>query len=451
MKKLICVILSLCVLLMLAACASSNSPESSENIETPPASNSTAPSDATDPAEEKEAESYDGKTIEIMYTTDVVWEDVVENYAKPAIQEAFPGLTVEFIANQGQPIETLAAVDALPDIWFGVCSDALVNSNIVMDMSTYLDQWLKDNFANPDFYRDSRGRVWTVGSGTDTFYTSVYYYNVDIFNELGLSAPETFDDLLSICQTLLDAGYTIPLSHSGWTTSVYWLEQAIMSYDPDAYTELMANKTDFNDPRIRAAIANVQKLIDMGALGIGTVEKDATVSISEFVQGDAVMMSTYSWNSGSIAGQTDFEVGQFFLPSANDKYPTGTAYTCWGSFLNGWNVDASTENPELVLEVLKVLVDAEAQRNFDNGLVTNYVVEGELTFANTLDAERYEMWKGVEKWGSAFYPNALDSAAQGEYFSAVAEWLMDDSDMDADAFCDRMQEIWEANTFFDTF
>ena len=61
------------------------------------------------------------------------------------------------------------------------------------------------------------------------------------------------------------------------------------------------------------------------------------------------------------------------------------------------------------------------------------------------------MWKGVEKWGSAFFPNALDSAAQGEYFSAVAEWLMDDSDMDADAFCDRMQEIWEANTFFDTF
>lgn len=94
-------------------------------------------------------------------------------------------------------------------------------------------------------------------------------------------------------------------------------------------------------------------------------------------------MSTMSWNSGAIAGQTDFEVGQFFLPSANEAYPSGAAYTCWGSFLNGWSVSASTEDPELTVAVLKTLIEQEAKRNFDNGLVTNYTPE--LVLCTTTD------------------------------------------------------------------
>ena len=440
MKKIACLILALCLVFCCAACASGDQPAGNEN-NTPNNSNESNKPEANN----------EPKHVEIMYNRDETWADIIENYAKPAMAEQFPDVDIEFVPLQDVSMETLASVNELPDIWFGVCSTALVESGYVMDMSTLLGDWLSEKFNNPDFYRDSQGRVLALGSGTDTFYTSVYYYNKDIFNSLNLSAPETYDDLLDICQTLIDKGYAIPISHSGWTTGVYWLEQAIMSYDPEAYLDLTANKTDFNDPRIRAAIANTQKLIDMGALGIGTVEKDATVSISEFVQGDAVIMSTYSWNSGSIAGQTDFEVGQFFLPSANEKYPSGSAYTCWGSFLNGWSVNAGTKNPELVAEVMKVLVECEAKRNFDNGLITNYIVEGDVVFANELDAERYEMFKKVETWGSAFYPNTLDSACQSEYFAAITEWLMDDSELDADSFCDKMQDIWERNTFFDTF
>lgn len=450
MKKLIALLLTLTMLLTLAACASSvqnpsNEPAAPSSQETTVKEDAQA-QDAAEPAAE-----YADKSIQIMFNSDETWNDVIDNYAKAAVAESFPGLDVEFVPLQDVPVETLATVGELPDIWFGTVSTAQIEAGICMDLSPYLSDWLTANFNNPNFYNDSKGRVWAVGSGTDTFYTSVYYYNKDVFSACGLDAPENFDDLLNICQTLLDNGYEIPLSHSGWTTSVYWLEQAIMCYAPDAYADLMANKTDFNDSRIRAAIANIQQLIDMGALGIGTVEKDATVSISEFVEGKAPMMSTYSWNSGAIAGQTDFEVGQFFLPSANENYPSGTAYTCWGSFLNGWSVSASTEDPELTIAVLKTLVEQEAKRNFDNGLVTNYKVDGEITFANDLDADRYELFKKVTTWGSAFYPNALDSNSQTEYFSVITEWLMDDSDMTADDVCDAMQAIWEQNTFFDIF
>lgn len=449
MKKVIALLLTLMMILSLAACAVAPAKETNSETTAPAAQENTTETDV--PNDVAPGAEYEGKSIQIMFNSDDTWNDVIDNYAKAAIAEAFPGLNVEFVPLQDVPVETLATVGELPDIWFGTVSTAQIEAGICLDLKPYLTDWFTENFNNPNFYNDSKGRVWAVGSGTDTFYTSVYYYNKDVFAACGLEAPKNFDDLLNTCQILLDNGYDIPLSHSGWTTSVYWLEQAIVCYDPEAYADLMANKTDFNDPRIRAAIANIQQLVDMGALGIGTVEKDATASISEFVEGKAPIMSTMSWNSGAIAGQTDFEVGQFFLPSANEAYPSGAAYTCWGSFLNGWSVSASTEDPELTVAVLKTLIEQEAKRNFDNGLVTNYKVDGEIAFVNDLDADRYEMFKNVTTWGSAFYPNALDANSQTEYFSVINEWLMDDSDMTADDVCDAMQAIWEQNTFFEVF
>ena len=105
----------------------------------------------------------------------------------------------------------------------------------------------------------------------------------------------------------------------------------------------------------------------------------------------------------------------------------------------------------MTVAVLKTLIEQEAKRNFDNGLVTNYKVDGEIAFVNDLDADRYEMFKNVTTWGSAFYQNALDANSQTEYFSVINEWLMDDSDMTADDVCDAMQAIWEQNTFFEVF
>lgn len=447
MKKILCMLMALCMVFSLVACA-----EEKPVQETP--DNGTEPV-AEAPENNQEAESapvsYEGKSVEIYYNTDATWTDIVDNYAKAAVAEAFPGLEVVFTPLQDVPYETLAAVGELPDIFFGTVSSALMESGCVLDLRPYMSDWLNENFTNPNFYNDSKEHVWAVGSGTDTFYTSVYYYNKDVFADLGLSAPQTFEEFKNVCQTLVDAGWEIPVSHSYWSASLFWLEQAIVSYDPQAYADLMANKTDFNDPRIRAAVANVQEIMDMGALGKGVAEKDLTASISEFVEGDAAILATMCWNSGAVAGQTDFDVGVFYFPTANAEVANGTAYTCWGSFLNGWSVNAATEDPELTVEVLKVLVDAEAKRNFDNGLITNYIVEGDVQFANDLDAERYELFKKVENWGTAFYPNALDSDALGGYYDALTLWLADDSTMDADGFCDAMQTVWENNRFFELF
>lgn len=438
----------------LGGCASKTATNTTEadtsKTDTSVTDTSTTDTSTTDVSEADDT-AYEGKHIEIMYNTDDTWTDIVDNYAKDAVAEAFPGLDVEFVPIADVGYETLASVGDLPDIFFGTVSDALVEAEAVMDLHPYLKDWLADNFKNPDFYNDSQGRTWAVGSGTDTFYTSVYYYNKDVFAELNLSAPQSFEEFKNVCQTLVDAGYEVPLSHSYWSISLFWLEQAIVSYDPEAYADLMANKTDFNDPRIRAAVANIQEIMDMGALGKGVAEKDLTASISEFVEGNAPILATMCWNSGAVAGNTSFDVGVFYFPTANENVANGTAYTCWGSFLNGWAVNAKTEDPELTVEVLKVLVDAEAHRNFDNGLITNYVVEGNVQFANDLDAERYELFKKVESWGTAFYPNALDSNALSEYYDVLTEWLADDSTMDADGFCDAMQTVWENNTFFEKF
>jgi ABC-type glycerol-3-phosphate transport system substrate-binding protein len=45
------------------------------------------------------------------------------------------------------------------------------------------------------------------------------YYNVDLFNELGIAIPETWEELLAAAQTLKDNGYDAFANASGdpWT------------------------------------------------------------------------------------------------------------------------------------------------------------------------------------------------------------------------------------------
>lgn len=73
-----------------------------------------------------------------------------------------------------------------------------------------------------------------------------YLYNKDIFNELGLEVPTTYEEFKDVCQTILDSG-TTPIyeaTTNGWhqvlplfETGGLWLAD-----DPEIYNELNANE-----------------------------------------------------------------------------------------------------------------------------------------------------------------------------------------------------------------
>ena len=80
-------------------------------------------------------------------------------------------------------------------------------------------------------------------------YTSGFFYNIDMFEQLGLEPPETWSEFLDVCETLKQNGIT-PLSADG-TISFYnvwyfsWLAMRIAG--PDKLKAAAEGKISWKD------------------------------------------------------------------------------------------------------------------------------------------------------------------------------------------------------------
>lgn len=99
-----------------------------------------------------------------------------------------------------------------------------------------------------------------------------YLYNKDIFNELGLEVPSTYEEFKDVCQKILDAGITpiYEATTNGWhqvlplfETGGLWLEQ-----DADMYDKLNANEIDLDEiPSLLTILEELDECAKAGYFG----------------------------------------------------------------------------------------------------------------------------------------------------------------------------------------
>ena len=132
------------------------------------------------------------------------------------------------------------------------------------------------------------------------------YYNTEIFEEVGVEVPTTYDELLSVCQTIKDAGYA-PISCSGGTA---WCLSMIAGYlcdrqgvDLDAIASHEANWTDEN------CIAAGEKLQELSQYFQETAAGDSNdQATANFYNGEAAMLVQGSWAIAQMNGNNpEFE------------------------------------------------------------------------------------------------------------------------------------------------
>jgi raffinose/stachyose/melibiose transport system substrate-binding protein len=103
------------------------------------------------------------------------------------------------------------------------------------------------------------GLVYAVPFASQTI---AIYYNVDIFEELGLELPETWDEFIATAQQIQAAGY-IPIGNG---TATAWMDEILMGafapnfYGPEFFGEIMAGETTFEDERFVGAL---EKLLEL--------------------------------------------------------------------------------------------------------------------------------------------------------------------------------------------
>ena len=79
MKKVIALLLTLMMILSLAACAAAPAKETNSETTAPAAQENTTETDV--PNDVAPGAEYEGKSIQIMFNSDDTWNDVIDNYA----------------------------------------------------------------------------------------------------------------------------------------------------------------------------------------------------------------------------------------------------------------------------------------------------------------------------------------------------------------------------------
>jgi len=233
-----------------------------------------------------------------------------------------------------------------------------VESGLFMDISDLWEEGgLNDQLASTRASMTINDAQWGVPY---TYYQWGVYYRQDIFAELGLSAPETWEQELTNCQAIVDSGracYTIGTKFL-WTAGGWFDYLNLRTNGYDFHMALTNGEVEWTDSRVRDTFANWQTLIDMG----GFLENHQTYSWQEalpfMVNGDAVsyLMGNFAVAPLREAGLTDDQLGFYQFPQINpdvamaEDAPTDT-----------FHIPAGAQNVEAAREFLLFVTSADNQ------------------------------------------------------------------------------------------
>lgn len=448
MKKVVSFLMAGAMVLGLAACGAKTEGSKTSEAAGSETGETAAASEAASADETGDTGAAVSKVTIQWPETDSTQVDVIENYIQPALTEKFPDVEFEYVGTTADsPVKTQSASDDLPDIFFvaGDEHQAIVNAGDALDIAPYVtgDGWLDEHYTNPaQLYNGDA--IYHLVPGQNDYYTPVVYYNADLFKTYNLEVPSSLDELVQVCQTLKDNGVT-PITTTAQMAAWGMIDALIEGTDPAALDDLHARKCDWTDDRIKQALGYFDQLKQMGAFTPDIASKDDATALSEFQSGTAAMWSTYSWcNYDVTEDNLGFVPGEFNWPAApGHDYRQLTFATNTG----GFSINAECENPEFMVEIMKVMVEAEAQRHAANGIGTNYKVDGLVEAENPLERQRVVDYNNAGSYRSVLTQSAMDGTTLAEWYTMFGNLVSDDAGYMSAQFIEEFNPVWEANTY----
>ncbi|MDG1458999.1 MAG: ABC transporter substrate-binding protein [Pseudoprimorskyibacter sp.] len=232
-----------------------------------------------------------------------------------------------------------------------------VDSGLFMDIS---DWWAAGDYAGLDSVKGAMtidGKQWGVPY---TYYQWGIYYREDIFKELGLTEPATFDEEIANCQVIIDSGrkcYTIG-SRYLWTAGGWFDYMNMRTNGFDHHMALARGELSWTeDAGVRETFANWRKLIDMGAY----VEDHQTMNWQDampaMINGEATayLMGNFVVDQLRNGGLTDDQLDFYQFPLIGD-YPQGE-----DAPTDTFHVASGAPNPDAARAFLKFVASADVQ------------------------------------------------------------------------------------------
>ena len=291
-----------------------------------------------------------------------VWEAAAE-----ALQDVWPGLAVEVEVSDatefGTKVSTAMQGGQGPDVITTRAGEGYFRPYGDADMFVPLTDKVP---GLADIPEGTLGQVSYDGEVLAVPFASqvwVFYYNTDIFEEHGLTPPETWDDLISICDTLKEADVTpifVP-AREGWVLSGY-VDCIGATYLGDDYAaQLISGEKRFTDEKFVSLLDKIKSLqpyFQDGFVGNNVPDMDAA-----FQTGQAAMVIYGGWAANTYVEQAPDLNFDFFLSPPDEAGGETRSYV----FVDGgYAVNAASEVQDAALELVKYSATTDYGQSFSD-------------------------------------------------------------------------------------
>ncbi len=259
-----------------------------------------------------------------------------------------------------QAIRAYLVAEPAPDVltWFaGNRARFFIDKGQILPIS---DVWEEEGW-NEDFPKGFRAMSEVDGEAyflPTSWYWWAIFYRTDIFEEYGITPPETWEELLAACDTLDGAGL-IPITIGTkfrWTAAA-WFDYLNMRINgPQFHIDLMLGKESYTDPRVKEVFVKWNELFEHNCF----IDDAAAYSWQEAVdplnQGEAAMYLMGQFIMDPVADEIEDKIDFFQFPVIDPSVPIGEDAPTDGFF-----IAANAANIEGAKDLLGYMGSLEAQ------------------------------------------------------------------------------------------
>lgn len=316
-------------------------------------------------------------------------DQTVREIAKNYSEEKGGKVVVEFETTADRPsylqkLKTLIAGGNMPDI-IDIDADPycqeLVNEGMLVDVK----QFLQDNDKYDDFYPTAlRYQEFTDGSMYTLpleYNVEMTWYNKEIFDKYGLTAPKTMDEWLDVCKTLKDNGIT-PISVDGvdrWPVQRYLAMMPFRETGNDFIINLRDGKEKMSSQIGKEAAEFMQEIGQY--FNDGFAATDYATAQSMFLDGKSAMYYIGNWEIAAMQDAYDAgKIDYFYLPTIENGKTQANEFCVnsgIGMAFNSETFDSKTK--DFVLYLLDNYGEIYASKQQISPIKTDLPSDGEFS------------------------------------------------------------------------
>ena len=266
-------------------------------------------------------------------------------------------VTVIETSNYLTTLKTMIAAGDTPDIIFGKPKEYtdLIEAGHLADMTGASFVSNLDPGAVPSVVYNDR----VYGLPVD-LQTIGVFYNKDVFKQNGMEIPQTWSEMISVCNKLQSAGIA-PFAHpfkDSWTVFVdFFADEYVVRADyADMYESIEAGEKSFADyPHFKDSLERAKTRASYNAGDDWGTDNGSAQNM--IATGKAAMYVMGSWSIGDFRNNfPDTAIGFFPLPSYDDASKNKL---CIGVD-DAWMASTASDNMDTVLDFFKYISTPEA-------------------------------------------------------------------------------------------